>query len=411
MRPSRSTLARAIAVAVVLAVLVVVGRLSAGGWRSASPATPTTASLLPLPPSRPTGPSPVMARLRLGQVAAVTVDGNAVWAAHGCAISRVDLHTNRVVAKVPLPPVRRGCWVVGMTGDAGALWVSLSGERLLRVDPRGNRVVATLALANLATPVVTDIGAWAVCCWSGIGTRHPSGLLVLVDPVSNHVVARVRLRGLPTAVGAGPSGVWVTGAGGPLWRVDPASGRVVATIAVPVGLGGLPGHTGPAGKVGDVLVGADAVWVSDPASAQVLRVDPADNRLVGSEPVDGRSLVAAGGAVWASNGTSLLALGGQGGQVSLAELSRQDVDEGEPPVSDLAASPGAVWVGGPQGLFRVDLSPPPDQLRRNRIGGPGLGGDGLALSRAGLSAAPRLPGTGCPAGPLRTAAQADGACR
>ena len=105
-----------------------------------------------------------------------------------------------------------------------------------------------------------------------------------------------------------------------------------------------------------MLVGRDAVWVANPAGGQVLRVDPARNRLVGSEPVDGPSLVVAGGQVWATNGTSLLALGGQAHQVSLAELSRQDVDEGEPPVSDLAASPGAVWVGGPEGLFRIDLA-------------------------------------------------------
>lgn len=35
-----------------------------------------------------------------------------MWAAHLCAISRVDPRTNRVVAKVPLPPVRLGCWDV-----------------------------------------------------------------------------------------------------------------------------------------------------------------------------------------------------------------------------------------------------------------------------------------------------------
>jgi hypothetical protein len=360
MRPSRKTLTRTTAVVVALAALLVVGRLTSGSLRPPSPPTVTTVNLSPLPPSPSTRPSPVTAHVQFGEVSAVTVDRDVVWAAHLCAISRVDPHTNRVVAKVPLPPIRGGCRVVGMAADTGALWVSLSGERLLRVDPRGNRVVATLAMANLAAPAVTDIGVWGVCCWSGIGTRHPAGSLVLVDPASNHVVARVRLPGLPTAVGAGPSGLWVTGAGGPIWRVDPASGRVVATIRVPGGLGGLPGREGPAGQAGEVLVDSDAVWVSNPASAQVLRVDPADNRLVGSEPVDGRSLVAAGGAVWASNGTSLLALGGQGGQVSLAELSRQDVDEGEPPVSDLAASPGALWVGGPQGLFRVDLA----RLRR-----------------------------------------------
>jgi hypothetical protein len=359
MRPSRSTLTRATAVVVALVALLVVGRLTGGSLRPPSPATTTRWHPPPVPPPPPTTPSPVTARLRLGRVTTVAVDGDAVWAAHGCAISRVNPHTNRVVARIGLPPVPGGCWVNGMAAGAGALWVSQSSARLLRVNPRSRRVVASLALLGVGAPVVTEGGVWAECCWSGINTAHPAGSVVRVDPASTQVVARIRLPGPPTAVGAGVGGVWVTGAGGPVWRVDPASNRVVATIAVPGGLGGLP-HEGPAGEAGEVLVGRDAVWVANPASGHVLRVDPAHNRLVGSEPVDGPSLVVAGGQVWATNGTSLLALGGQARQVSLAELSRQDVDEGEPPVSDLAASPGAVWVGGPEGLFRVDLA----RLRR-----------------------------------------------
>jgi hypothetical protein len=357
MRPSRSALTRATAVAVALVALLVVGRLTGESLRPPSPPTPTTWQPLPVPPAPPTAPSPVTAQLRLGRVTAVTVDGEAVWAAHGCAISRVDAHTNQVVATMRLPPVRGGCWVVGMAVGAGALWVSQSGERLLRVDPRSRRVVATLALVGVGTPAVTASGVWANCCWSGINTRHPTGWLVRVDPASNQVVVRVRLPGLPTAVGAGPSGVWVTGAGGPIWRVDPASTRVVATIRVPGGLGGLPGRQGRAGAVGEVLVGREAVLVSNPARGEVLHVDPAHNRLVARALAGGGggSLVAAGGAIWATSGSVLFALGDQAPQVWLDELGGRGADEGEP-VSDLAASPGAVWVGARKGLFRVDLA-------------------------------------------------------
>jgi len=37
--------------------------------------------------------------------------------------------------------------VTELAAGAGTLWVSQSGERLLRIDTRSNRVVATLALA------------------------------------------------------------------------------------------------------------------------------------------------------------------------------------------------------------------------------------------------------------------------
>jgi hypothetical protein len=207
-------LARATAVAGVLGALLVVGRLTGDSLRSSSPATTTTWQPPSVPPPPSTTLSAVSAHLRLGRVTAVAVDGDAVWAAHGCAVSRVDPRTNRVVATIGLPPVRGGCWVAGMAADTGALWVSQSGERLLRVDPHSGRVVATLTLVGVGAPVVTDIGVWAECCWSGINTAHPAGSVVLIDTASNQVVVRIRLPGLPTVIGAGPSGVWVTGAGG-----------------------------------------------------------------------------------------------------------------------------------------------------------------------------------------------------
>ncbi len=363
MRPSRSTLARTIAVVVVvLGVLVVVGRQSGGSLRSSRPPPVATASSPTVPLSPSSTLSPVTARVRLGEVTAVTADGDVVWAAHGCAIARVDAHTGRVAATVGLPPVRGGCFVVGMAVGGGALWVSLSGERLLRVDPHSSRVVATLAMADpVASPAVTAGGVWGVCCWSGVNTRHPAGWLVRVDPARNRVVVRVRLPGLPTAVGVGPSGVWVTGAGGPIWRVDPASGRVVATIRVPGGLGGLPGREGPAGQAGDVLVDADAVWVSNPVNAEVLRIDPRRDQLQGRVFTGGSALVTADGAVWATSSTTLVPLNGQvRREVPLGELGEPDEfldEQGQlAEISDLAASPGAVWVAAPAGLFRVDLA-------------------------------------------------------
>ena len=311
------------------------------------------------PPS--TTPSPVTADLRLGQVPAVSAAGDAVWAAHGCAVSRIDARSGREVAKVPLPHIRGGCWVAGMAAGAGALWVSQSSERLLRVDPRSNRVAAALALSGVGTPAVTARAVWVECCWSGIASHHPTGLLVRVDPARVRVAATVRLPGLPAAVAAGPSGLWVTGAGGPIRRVDPAGRRVAATIRVPGGLGGLPGRTGPAGEVGDVLVGPDAVWVSDPAGGRVLRVDPARNRLAPAGvfhrgELIGPSLVAAGGQVWLTDWDILRALGEPGRQASLAETTIGLGLGAEEPISDLAASPGVVWVAGPVGLLRVELA-------------------------------------------------------
>jgi D-alanyl-D-alanine carboxypeptidase len=78
--------------------------------------------------------------------------------------------------------------------------------------------------------------------------------------------------GLPGAVGAGPSGVWATGRGGPIWRVDPTSTRVVPPSPCQAVLAACP-PARPAGLVGRVLVSTDGVWVADPAGSAVLRVD------------------------------------------------------------------------------------------------------------------------------------------
>lgn len=60
---------------------------------------------------------------------------------------------------------------------AGAVWASLWGMGLLRIDPAANRVVATIAIDNItAPPAVTGTGVWAPCC--GTTTTRPGGRLV-----------------------------------------------------------------------------------------------------------------------------------------------------------------------------------------------------------------------------------------
>jgi len=344
-RRSRGLLAGAIGVAAALGLLVVVGRLSSGSLRPSGP--PATTATLPALVDHPssTVPSPVVARIRFRQpVTGVAVSRDAVWVAHGCGISRVDPTTNRVVARVAgIRPRRNGCAVFGVRVGAGAVWASLWGQGLLRIDPRRNRVAALIAVADVAAPpAVTATGVWALCC--GASTR-PGRWLVRIDPASNRVLARIRLGGLPDAVGAGPSGVWVAGAGGPIWRVDPATNRVVARIDVP---------GGSARSSGSVLVDRDAVWVSDTASAAVLRIDPRRNRVAGRDFAGGHAMVAADGTVWATSGTTLVPVGDPTRRdVPLVDIA--DPEGSLDTIGDLAAGHGAIWVAAPAGLYRVDL--------------------------------------------------------
>jgi sugar lactone lactonase YvrE len=231
--------------------------------------------------------------------------------------------------------------VVQMTVAAGAVWATTTaGRRLLRIDPRTTRVTASLSVPADAS------GVWAVCCGAG----GPGGRLTRVDP-GGRVVKAIRLPGHPQAVGIGPSGVWVRGAEGPVWRVDPASNRVVATIRLPPG----PVDTGDPG--GDIVVTTDAVWVSNPATATVRRIDPRRNQVTDDmAEADGSDLtVAANGVVWATTSdTRLLGLG-VGWQVLGPRRNLQELDT-DRITAVAAARDGRLWLGTPQGLFHINRS-------------------------------------------------------
>jgi hypothetical protein len=334
-RPSRTTLLAAAALALV-ASLVAVGRLASLDGPAASGGRPGVApSVVKLDV-----PGPVDDLARTVEPAAGNRVVEHLWILHDGQLLRVDPDAGRVAATVSGYRPRPDRPVVRLTATrAGALLATVAGGGLLVIDPRTARVVATEPVATRARVATTiDADVFAVC---GGGTRPGGGrLLRLLGPRPRRMVA---LPGRPDAVGVGPSGVWVRGAGAGVWRLDTDSLRVVATVAVPGGLGATPGS---------VAVTAGAVWVSDPARAIVWRLDPERNRLVGSVPADGWDLaVGSDQTVWAASGNRLLGLdrGGLRHTLPLGQL-------GSDRINAITAGPDALWVAAPTGLFRVDLA-------------------------------------------------------
>jgi virginiamycin B lyase len=130
------------------------------------------------------------------------------------------------------------------------------------------------------------------------------------------------------SVAVGRDSVWIADLGRRLWRLDPRTARVVASVRLPI-------------SPRRVAVGEGAVWVTGAIENVVLHIDPRDNKVVARIPVGRGSngVAAAGGSVWVANEVD--------GTVSRIDPRTNKV-EATIPVGgsphDLVVAGGRVWV-------------------------------------------------------------------
>ena len=234
----------------------------------------------------------VVRRIRLGVFPADPAAGaGAVWVPvlEGFRLARVDPRTNRETASVP------GIYAAATTG-AGAAWAlhdegatrdwggNWTGHTVVRVDPLASRIAERIRLRRMLGNRGIAFGAGAV--WV---TVEPDRV-ARIDPETNDVVAQIPTGGEPDGIAVGEGGVWATLADGRVVRIDPRENRVVATM-----------RTGTHAEY--VAVGEGAVWVgnvNDIVNSTLSRIDPKTNRVVRTIPIcDGpQGLVVAFGDVW-----------------------------------------------------------------------------------------------------------------
>ena len=209
---------------------------------------------------------------------AVSVEG-----ANGATVRRIDPRARRVVATIA---TGGGAPAGGLAVGAGAVWVASGGRHgtLRRIDPRTNRA-ARRAIRLAAGPVAVATGAGAVWVAS-----EDAGLVSRIDPRSDRVVATIAVP-RPRALAVGAGAVWVIeGRHWTLQRIDPQANRVVGTR--------IPLESGPAG----VAVGAGAVWVVNRYSYNVSRIDPATSRVATIPVVElPDAVVASATGVWVAS--------------------------------------------------------------------------------------------------------------
>jgi DNA-binding beta-propeller fold protein YncE len=194
------------------------------------------------------------------------------------------------------------------------------------VSPTNEMVSNALGeLRPWQSPLDVAVGADAV--WV---TVQDLGL-VRVDPATGRAVASVP-GDYFFRVSVGPDAVWVsTGGDGRVVRIDPSSNAVTASI---------PMGTGP---VGDIAPTADAVWVS--ASTELLRIDPASNEIVARLRFDS----GVGGIAFDETGVwAIVGANREGTAVKIDPDTNRVIDSVPVPNpnfwNDIDAGAGGIWV-------------------------------------------------------------------
>ena len=211
----------------------------------------------------------------------LAVDGHSVWATNRGRVERWSLH-----GKLASVALAHPCGGMAITGHT--LWVADCQARTLnRIDTRRHRITATIATGIASPDGEMNVVAGAGSIWVA---SEAKGAIARVDPVSGRVIATVQTN---------PASVYLTIGLGQLWavsakqqtlqRIDPATNRVTATVA----LGKGPGF---------LAAGEGAVWVQEQGDGTLARIDPASATVTGRVKVGANlkwgDIDTGGGKVW-----------------------------------------------------------------------------------------------------------------
>ena len=214
----------------------------------------------------------------------LTAGFGTVWVPN-CAdktVSRIDMKTNRVIATLPFGPADSE-GLVAVSSDS--FWmVSGQGGKLLRINPKTNKVSAEIAVAaGSVSCIFADNALWVTSPEKNVVTR--------VNAKSGKVTDTIPTGPGPRFATAGGGSVWTLNQGdGTVSRIDQKTRKVAASIEA-----GLPGPGG------EMAFGAGQLWITM-MQIPITRIDPATNKVVRQWfGPGGDSIRFAFGSIWLSN--------------------------------------------------------------------------------------------------------------
>ena len=286
-----------------------------------------------IPTTRPAGPPTF-------EATSLSVDGRRVLLTTATTARTIAIGETRAVPIKARPAVTR------IRYGARSIWSkSLTDPLLSRIDPRTNRLVATINVGTGHGDIAFGHGSVWV-------TSFDEDAVSRIDPHTNRVLAKIPTGGLaPVGVTATPEAVWVANhhgdPTGSVTRINPRSNRVVAKI--PLGAPEFAG--GPA----NMVTAFGDVWVDIPNQSVIVRIDAGTNRVVARIDVEtGCGQLAADDAVvWFAEGCSSAVLRIDPRTNRIAAR----IETGNAPAFPIAVGGGSVWVGtNDQRLLRIDPS-------------------------------------------------------
>ena len=145
----------------------------------------------------------------------------------------------------------------------GAVWAITGGSynevlRRFSAQTGAEEAMIPLPSPNSGVGLVADFGSvWLT------GTRDEE--LYRVDPATNQIIATIELHSRPVSLASGEGSVWVRQGGGTVQRIDGNGGKLLATIA-----------TEAVDTGGDIVVGGGFVWINS-HTVPLVQIDPQTN--------------------------------------------------------------------------------------------------------------------------------------
>ena len=251
--------------------------------------------------------------------------------------------------------------------DGSSLWQATAptngadGGTLLRRDP----TTGTIRSTNIV-PTGDGMGFAFGYAWTGIGGDTSSQLLK-IDPASGRTLATIELPGSLVDAEADRTSIWAMSAAGDLDRIDPGTAKIVQRFTI------------DAGEPTKVVPLLGSIWVCDCPNGKILQVDPSDGKVLQTVALPQRGYLI-GVAADTANGNTLWLIDPEAGTIT--PLDPKTGEPGRPlgfggsRVYDAEIGFGSIWVAAGSHLYRFDL---PDGAKHEIPVPDGASAGGLAM--------------------------------